>query len=99
MRLGITTGYGVVAHSAFYRAGEEGSGGGRGVTGGSSVELECTTVSAMKWGEEWMRHQVSVGKTEKVRRHINSASSERGGGGGRPMLARGTLAGGGGSAT
>jgi hypothetical protein len=24
---------------AFYRAGEEGSGGGRGVTGGSSVEL------------------------------------------------------------
>jgi hypothetical protein len=32
MRAGITTGYGVGAHSAFYRAGEEGSGSGRGVT-------------------------------------------------------------------
>jgi hypothetical protein len=38
----------VGAHSAFYRSGEEGSGGGQGVTGGGSVELQGTTVSAMK---------------------------------------------------
>jgi hypothetical protein len=55
MRAGITAGYGVGAHSAFYRAGEEGSGGGRGVTDGGSVELQGATVSAMKWGEEWTR--------------------------------------------
>jgi hypothetical protein len=55
MRAGITTGYGVGAHSAFYRAGEEGSGGGRGVTDGGSMELQGVTVLAMKWGEEWMR--------------------------------------------
>jgi hypothetical protein len=48
MRAGITTGYGVGAHSAFYRAGEEGSGSGRGVTGEGSVELQGAMVSAMK---------------------------------------------------
>jgi hypothetical protein len=52
MRAAITAGYGVGAHSAFYRAGEEGSGSGRGVTGDGSVELQGATVSAMKWGEE-----------------------------------------------
>jgi hypothetical protein len=89
MRAGITAGYGVDAHSAFYRAEEEGvagrrgSGGGRGVTGGSSIELQGTMVSTMKWGEEWTRCRVSAGKMEMVRRRIDSASSERGGGGGR----------------
>jgi hypothetical protein len=61
IRAGITVGYGVGAHSAFYRVGEEGSGGGRGVTDSGSVELQGVTVLAMKWGEEWMRHRVSVG--------------------------------------
>jgi hypothetical protein len=79
MRAGITAGYGVGAHSAFYRAWEVGSGGGRGVTGGGSVELQGATISAMKWGEEWTRHRVSAGKTENVRRRIDSASSEWGG--------------------
>jgi hypothetical protein len=82
MRAGITAGYGVGAHSAFYRAGEEGSGGGRRVTGGGSVELQGATVLTMKWGEEWTRCRVSAGKMEKVMRRIDSASSERRGGGG-----------------
>jgi hypothetical protein len=47
----IIAGYGVGAHSAFYRAGEEGSGGDRGVTGGGSMELQGATVSTMKWGD------------------------------------------------
>jgi hypothetical protein len=46
------------------------------------MELQGATVSAMKWGEMWMRRRVSAGKTEKVRRRIDSPSSERGGGGG-----------------
>jgi hypothetical protein len=81
LRVGITAGYGVGAHFVFYRAGEEGSGGGRGVTGGGSVELQGMTVSAMKCGGEWTRRRVSAGKMEKVRWRIDSASSEHGGGG------------------
>jgi hypothetical protein len=92
MRAGITVGYGVGAHSAFYRAEGEGSRGGRGVTSGGSMELQGATVSAMKWGEEWTRRRVSVGKMEKVRRRIDSASSERGGWGALQPVAGGSAA-------
>jgi hypothetical protein len=56
MRVGITMGYGVGAHSAFYRAGEEESGREAREQRRSwsnrwrSVELQGTMVSAMKWG-------------------------------------------------
>jgi hypothetical protein len=88
MRAGITTRYGVGAHSAFYRARAEGSGGGRGVIGGGSVEPQGAMVSAIKWGEEWMRCRVSAGKMGKVRQRIDSTLSERGGGDRQRLMAR-----------